>query len=110
MKTIFTLGLVTVLVTSCAQFRPDKLNRAYTNKRHIKEIMKTSYKLGDINTDKNVSSNNEKDTSNVDPYQEAFAVYLGTLSEEERQEVLDGMVYSEDERDSFLKEIEIKSK
>lgn len=51
-----------------------------------------------------------EDTTYVDPYQEAFAVFLGTLSEKERQEVLNGMVYTEEEKNSFLNEVEIKTK
>lgn len=43
MKTIFTLGLVTVLVTSCAQVRPDKFDRAYTKRSQQKVLESRSY-------------------------------------------------------------------
>ncbi len=93
-KTIVSLALVSVILSSCGHVRPDKLNRAYTSKKHLRALMKESSKYNTSSLINEVLSDCIYTYSEVERLQSEDAKYISEhWTEEEIKEFRENFVY-----------------
>ena len=93
-KTIVSLALVSVILSSCGHVRPDKFDRAYTSKKHLRALMKESSKYNTSSLINEVLSDGVYTYSEVKRLQDEDVKYMNEhWTEEEIKEFRENFVY-----------------
>ncbi|MCE2712883.1 MAG: hypothetical protein LW688_10145 [Cryomorphaceae bacterium] len=94
-KTILTLAVVIALLASCAQVRPDKFDRAYTSKKHLRALMKESSKYNTSSLMNEALSDSVYTYSEVERLQSEDAKYIREhWTEEQKKDFLENYTFS----------------
>lgn len=94
-KTNLTLAVVIALLASCAQVQPDKFNRAYASKKHLRALMKESSKYNTSSLINEMLSDGVYTYSEVKRLQDEDVNYMNEYyTEEEINEFTRRFVYN----------------